>query len=279
MRGPGPSREAAEGRGAPPPLTRHLRVQASFYGTGVVVQVPPHGNSLMPKSIRSRRAYRRSSYRNRKYRYRRYRFRKLTNTKYSKSIVQKGLLGYPASMHTRLRYNTRYHFTDAGGYYEWPFRGNSLYDPDSTLGGDTVIGLPQFAILYKQYRVLGSMIRVTALNQDDANPVRISVWPDESANVLGATTLEGVGQHYARSAIGINDSKAVVVNKCRTSQLFHLKALDDPGFWAIMAASPVYSWHWHVLIDGTHGTALDCWVYVDIWFDTVFSDSQLMHSS
>lgn len=70
---------------------------------------------------------------------------------------------WPTRLRVKLPYNVRW--TDSHtGPTGWIFRGNSIYDPDYSLGGSAAIMLSLLSEFYTRYHVRGSSISITSVN-------------------------------------------------------------------------------------------------------------------
>jgi hypothetical protein len=85
----------------------------------------------------------------------------------------------------------------AGGISDQVFRLNSIYDPDYTGGGSTVLGYSQAAALYQRYRVLSARATVTWDNMA-TNPITAFICA--TPNTVISTGINYImGQRFAWS--------------------------------------------------------------------------------
>lgn len=83
----------------------------------------------------------------------------------SKSIVR----GYLTSdtLYVKLKYAKDSLFTTTATYITGVYRGNDLYDPQYSAGGDQPAGYDQYSALFKNVVVLGSKIKLTFSSGND----------------------------------------------------------------------------------------------------------------
>lgn len=98
-------------------------------------------------------------------------------------------------------YNCRLHYTTSGTYTtnstntfiaDHIFRLNSLYDPDLTFTGHQPYGFDQMALLYRNYKVNGVLIKATVNNpsQDGVVAGFMVGPPGATANLTGKSLAE-----------------------------------------------------------------------------------------
>lgn len=76
--------------------------------------------------------------------------------------VPRGIVGFPSSLQTKLRYHEGMTFASAAGVVSQNvFRANSLFDPNETGTGHQPMFFDQFAQVYARYVVKRSTIKVT----------------------------------------------------------------------------------------------------------------------
>lgn len=95
-------------------------------------------------------------------------------------------------------------FNTGGNYYNWFFRGNSVYDPDPQLLSGAVAGFAEYAAMYQFYRVYALAWDIEVSNRE-AFPVEFHVTPVPlvpNSTQLTATPLSQWGmQTYSKHAL------------------------------------------------------------------------------
>lgn len=163
----------------------------------------------------------------------------------------------PEKFETCHDYSYLYKDTTAGGWYDWVLRGNSIYDPDVSLGGETVIGETEVANLYNYYKVTASSIEVTGVNNDSDDPLHIVIIPTTySASFAIGSMTACLSYPYSRHVMITNQAgQGSVSNYMRTAVIEGVKDLDSVNYQAMYNANPTTMWYWHVVIFNRQGNA------------------------
>lgn len=168
--------------------------------------------------------------------------------------------------------------TTLGSLFSYQFRGNSVFDPDSTGVGGQPNGFDQWAAFYNEYVVLSSTIVVEIIcGTVTAN--EYVIYPSYNSGVP-ASTQEGSGYRYARRRIGIlsgNAVRGVLASSMSTAELAGVKTeaiIDDDAYGATVSANPAATavWYWTVLAQNLSTTTLADRLRVRIVYDVMFRD-------
>lgn len=84
----------------------------------------------------------------------------------------------------------------ASTFGSFRYRGNSPFDPDPLLGGESVLYYPTYSALYRRYRVLSVKVEVTIVNMETF-PVYVTFAPqevDDSANINSNARVLDIGE-------------------------------------------------------------------------------------
>jgi len=159
------------------------------------------------------------------------------------------------------------------GFYDWVLKGNGLYDPDIAIGGNSAYGLNEMSAIYDSYKVLGSTIKVTAINLDVSNPAHLAVIPTQFSASFAAAQQDGILHHPKARAITVDryDGARVLKNACSTAIAMDVKDVDDIGFQAVLTADPVHLWYWHVVTWNNGGAAANIELTLEIKYKVMFS--------
>jgi hypothetical protein len=180
---------------------------------------------------------------------------------------------FPPNYYTVMPYvYTWTNATGAPGFYDWVIKGNGLYDPDTSIGGNSAYGLNEMAGVYNFYKVLSSTITVTVTAKDD-NPVQLSIVPTTFVNGFSAAQQDGVMVHpkAKHKVISQYNGSKTLTNRMSTATIHSVRDIDDIGFQATLIADPTHLWYWHVVTWNNDGDAANCEVMVSIRYETIFS--------
>lgn len=144
----------------------------------------------------------------------------------------------------------------AGVPYRYTFRGNSLYDPDSTGAGHQPMSFDQWSALYSNYTVHGSKIEMEVLPLSSALIAGVLEWlvyPGTTAPVIGdgefsrykeqKYTKAGFTNHYK--------GKYTTRNYISTAKMFGRSPVaikSDVSFSAAINANPTNVWYWNTAV-------------------------------
>lgn len=150
----------------------------------------------------------------------------------------------------KLKWNTRFRWAVPAveqAYQYMMLRGNSVYDPDYSSTGTSVQWLPYISLLYKEYQVMGSKIRVQfgITANDVGKPVNgwiLRVADDKSipSNAL-ASYNQAVRKTTQFNPLG--ERHPVLTAYCSTKKAFD-RSPSDVDLVARMEANPSRQWFW-----------------------------------
>lgn len=181
--------------------------------------------------------------------------------------VVRNVFGMPDLLSTRLRLNQRFTLTGTSGVVDTDvWRGNSLYDPYNPAAASPQ---PQFfdqlSAIYNRYRVVGSSVKVTFVNDDDV-AIEAVVYPSISATPV--TLIEDArSQSRARSGIvggkGSNQFKILKTysSTAQTRGVSQTAVKTDDDYTAAINTNPTRTWYWVVFgqaMDQASTWTLDC---------------------
>ena len=94
------------------------------------------------------------------------------------------------------------------------FRANSLFDPDLTGTGHQSLMFDEYALLYNQYRVLSSKIKITPMVDDTSNitPAFYGVFGDKDTTFTYTLATAVIEDGRNKSTWGIFGGAAAVTN-------------------------------------------------------------------
>lgn len=216
----------------------------------------------------SRRPYRRPAAR-RPYK-KRWSKRKMYN-KASKMIFRApGVL--PDRMFTKLTY-TFPGISGASPLLVNSFRGNSLYDPDASVGGAQPMGFDQLMTLYQRYRVNASSVKLTAVNNTAACGVRAVLVPSQDSGL--ATYQRLAESQYSKRALmanGNGQSRSFLKHYASTRKIYGIKDSSEQEYSGTATTNPTNQWYWYTVFEAADGfTILDLQFdltityYVEFW--------------
>lgn len=183
----------------------------------------------------------------------------------------------------KLRYATHDDF-DTTPFATYSFRGNGCFDPDITSAGAQPYGFDQYMALYKNFRVLGSSIRVHFLCETNtvANAQMICVIRADSAS--GATLSTWEPAVCARNSThgctnGFNVPPLVLSMHRSTASMLDVSP-NAPTMFGTASADPTVQWHWHVhvaTVDASSANAMQVAMFVE--YDVEFSGLKTLEMS
>lgn len=199
-------------------------------------------------------------------------------------LALRGPTGIPDSMFVKLAYAEVFRPTVVAAQQDYTFKGNDVFDPNSTGVGHQPLYFDQYAAIYQKYRVFGSSIRVDLINVSGDSAVLATVVPH---TLVTALTMEWA-QEWQRSRtprivpiaqrypIRVKDytttRKVIGANKAMMSA--------DDVLTASVTTSPSNPWFWHIIVSSIDGlTFLDLYINVKIVYYVQFYDPQTVSQS
>jgi len=161
----------------------------------------------------------------------------------------------PDRYYVNFRYTVVAADTTAGGIAEYIFRGNSVYDPDASVGGTYANGFYRMLYFYNKFRTDASSIHVTLFNIDADDPVYCAVFPSISGVAQCATIADCenalVWPHSKHTVATLQGGEGGVANYGKTKNIVALEATDRDLCHDI-SNDPTVTWYWHVVFFTFH---------------------------
>jgi len=165
----------------------------------------------------------------------------------------------------KMRYTDQGSLTNVTGNPRLVFRGNSIWDPDFALGGQTVMGWQAWNQFYLRYRVLGSAIRMTFASTNDAanrGNITCAVVPVSNTAQLDATLVQSKQLPYAKVRSTQQGANVVTIKNYISTAKVEGIPWNAPkiaaAYSAAMNANPDgdFTWFWAVTWGPMNGTAI-----------------------
>lgn len=162
------------------------------------------------------------------------------------------------------------------------WRGNSVYDPDQTGTGLQPSGYDQLSLLYTQYRVYGSKIKVELMpgGASGGNYLHFALYPSTNPSTNISTDHAGE-QPYAKTLmLGVNSlSIRTLKNFQSTKRQIGMNAIDQElDLSSPVSSNPIKEWYWvldYGTIDGLTNIA-NGYIKATIEYYVEFFDRQLL---
>lgn len=168
---------------------------------------------------------------------------------YRLSVPTANQMNMPDSLVVDLPYTETADFVPGAVFGNFRYRGNSPFDPDPLLGGDSALFYATYAALYRYYRVVSVKIEVTFVNKETF-PVMVTFAPtdtDLSASLTSAARCADLGEMtYGRRPItlagtgGMNRSSFTKVIKWPKFTGDRLRYMSDDLFSSLNNNNPAH---------------------------------------
>lgn len=162
---------------------------------------------------------------------------------------------FPDKMRVKLHYDTSYVTTNAASLYTViQLRGNSLYDPETILGGANPYSFDAWSNFYNKYRVYGSAVRVTTYPTGTTNlstTQQLIVVPTaNSSDALTATIDVATQMPYSKNNISNLYKGPATISSYMSTRKIH--GIDKAQFGreyfeAQVTSNPTRMWFWNIL--------------------------------
>lgn len=188
----------------------------------------------------------------------------------------------PDRLFTKLKY-TQVLQGGAASFLRQVFRGNSVFDPDFTGGGNQPAGFDQLATLYAYYRVYWSTCKVTFQSTGSATPPgMMSLYPSNSSSPFSIGLGSSLSASYAKTAnIWVNETNPKsnrVSNYMSTPKIWGELDAQDSVYASAVTTNPSASWYWvcdAVTLDGSNFGTGAFWTY-EITYGVCFEARQTL---
>jgi len=165
---------------------------------------------------------------------------------------------FPDKTTLKFRWSDTDAFSTSGSYgaYTGPiWRGNSLFDPDYTVGGHKPTSFDQWGAFYTQYRVMASKISVKVTRQSTTAGDDLTIWllpstePSIGAGASPTTWLPEEQamcrwKHGIPPVVGGNKGAFTLKHYMTTKKLFPGESVSTSDFTAPFTAHPTGTWYW-----------------------------------
>jgi len=204
---------------------------------------------------------------------------------YKKSRHQSygGAQGVADSVRTTLSYSDVISIMPGGVVGQYTFRGNSCFDPDYTSGGHQPQYYDQFATLYTRYRVYGSRITVSAINEQVGSALRVTIIPSSEITTFTSSTYS-LEHPYARplKLLGVGGLMSAQAScAMATAKILGLRSREilDQDYSALTSATPSSVWYWQIVAQDLSAENVQASMQVLITYDVEFYDRNLTSPS
>lgn len=186
------------------------------------------------------------------------RYRKRRNPM-NRPSTRSGLAGIPDSKFVKLKYTT---FLNLNGgalpFAVHRFRGNGLFDPDSTGIGGQPLAFDQWANFYEKNLVYASKINVQLLNNNTTSGpgnVLINIIPTEEIVTRTYSELSDSRYNVNRliAPVSAGSNGVYMKNYISTKKLYGDTNIDDL-YEADFTSLPNRQWYWHIQADSFNET-------------------------
>lgn len=180
----------------------------------------------------------------------------------------------PMSFNTQFDYNDTWVDTTALGFVDYAYRANSLYDPDTAVGGNVPLGFGQMSNIYKTYLVTSCDVRLEVVNAS-ADPLFAALTFDQVSTAYSSSNQEAIlGYPYSKHAIvkKENGRTTVIVNNLDLRKLFGVTDLDSIGFQSLYNTNPSIIGFLHISLYNKAGTTLSATVNLKMRYHATLSE-------
>jgi hypothetical protein len=183
-----------------------------------------------------------------------------------RAVLVPGPFYMPEKLFHTMTYAADWNDTDADGFVDWVYRGNSIWDPQFAVGGESAYGEAAMAGIYLYWKVLSSRM-VVEIGNEGAATLTAAIVPTVLSNSL--TDREDVTSmpravHKSANAGG---PTMILTNVMATAPMLGMKGYDENGLTGVHASGdPTNVWFWHLVLTNTTGVALNCHVRLKILY-------------
>lgn len=187
----------------------------------------------------------------------------------TETLVYRGPAFAPERIFLKLRWADYFSTSLAAGVYQHSFSGNSIYDPDATIGitQKSALGANSYAGLYNRYRVHASAIKCTVASGSGSANHNILVVLYPSTNKINLSNCPDGKNAMAKPSakfrqMGLSGGGPLIPQKhfATTKRVIGVRDLGDQEDYAgpLNTGDPISLWYWNLMVDdmGTGSTDL-----------------------
>lgn len=151
--------------------------------------------------------------------------------------------------------------TDVAGLYARTFSGNSLFDPDPSVGGAQPTGFDQYAAFYRFYHVAGCKIRLEFINTDSSSVIQCGVVPGTNQLAAGdLTVMYPLEWPYSvertLGPLTSSFSRCMLNRYMSTKKIYGYKTSNNGNYISAVSASPTNQWYWNIWVRNAAAAAV-----------------------
>jgi len=192
-------------------------------------------------------------------------------------------LGMPNSTRGKLTYADVINIAPTSTVGQYTFRGNSVYDPDYTNVGHQPYYRDQLAAIYGRYRVYGSRITVTAVNEQVGSALQITVIPSSEIITFTGSTYPPEYPYARKLRLlgvgGIMTTEATVSMRTQTILGLERREVLDQDYSATVGSQPSSEWYWLIVAQDLSPENVSCSLQITIVYDVEFYDRTIVSPS
>jgi len=174
--------------------------------------------------------------------------RKVYKKRIPKTTSISKVIGFPESMITKLVYYES--IPTSAISLNQAFRGNSVFDPNSTGGGNQPNYFDTYASIYSTYRVVASKIEARIINTSSTVAVRANLMASD-VNTFPTNVANAIGNPLTVSSVLTQStgSKSMTrLSKYCTTQMVNGKSkaqiVSSDNYQAAINSNPTDVWYW-----------------------------------
>ncbi len=206
--------------------------------------------------------------------------RLLTNCN-SNPPIYRTIVFYPDQMRVTMRYVSNVTMSGAAAVVQ-QFRGNSVYDPDNSVGGNQPLYYDQLSTIYAQYCVLGARLTISLVNSNTVNSLAV-VFPSKNSIFSGTISDRAQQPRASYCNLGANTGSLATGYLCTFDTTARVYCLDDvidnPNYVAAVGANPAVGWYFQVAIQSFDGSVVNVQTTVTIDYDVVWSARNALYDT
>ncbi len=204
--------------------------------------------------------------------------RKAENSNGESVVVVPRITGFPDQTRVKLVYEDIYTLTTVSNPYStYTWRGNSVFDPDSSGGGHQPRYFDTYASVYNKYKVYNSSIMIEMINGSPQSGALFSIVPMTS--VVSGTTWPYVSElPRAKTSEIMPVSSRYPFNlshKATTTEINGLRPgqINDEDYGSAVTTNPTQIWYWNLYVQSIDNLAtIGVSFRVRLVYDTLFYD-------
>lgn len=188
-----------------------------------------------------------------------------------------GNMGFPRKIRMVHKYTDRNLNTVSTTDFNYSFKANGMFDPNTTGSGGQPLYYDQMVAIYNHYTVIGSRIKVTIVPTGTTvqEPFRVVLLPldDATSPTNVDTAAQQKGAVYRIAQGGINPDRIIMRSRWSAKKYFGGAVMNNSLLRGSNGVDPTEQTTFHIMAKALDGVSvINFWMGVEIEYIAIWSE-------